>query len=358
MRHAPARQVISCLLQGNGFGEKAVTHALAGILCDRLGCPEALHDLLRAHCNQLGADAASPYMGSYNQLPIPRDQRELCTQLAPILIDHPADTGINLASLLVLANLWPHVSSEERPVLRTRYLNGLMSRRSPDGSFAPRELLREWQRDLPTFFGAETPSVANMQGLLNESSPQGAYRRLAEYLGPNVDLHTLGWVLGALSVSILVRFHDPDDRAMHVLLGSVACQQLTKLLPPEHLVVLASQLAHQLWWCRQRASLPPVLTCIDGAATSMIDAVNSGDVTLAQRAARTAARQPELFWDGVWRLLTDSIERRDEHWTRALGVTTAIAWRTGDNAVSPDDAAALAAILAAMAHQRDRVLNS
>ncbi|MBA3709706.1 MAG: hypothetical protein H0W83_12910 [Planctomycetes bacterium] len=357
MRHALARMVISRLLSGEGFGERAVTHALAAHLCDRDDCPDFLRGRLYAQKDLIGTDAAAPFIGSLNQLPIPRDERELCAQLAPTLIDHPGSTGLNLSSLLALVHLWPHVANEERPLMRLRFLNGLTSRTAPTGSFATRDQLRAWQRNLQTTAGDILPTVATLQLLLDEPTAEGAYRRIAEHLGPAVDLITLNHVMGALAIMVMLRFHDRDRIALQVLLGTVACEQLAQWMGPEHLVILTAQLAHQLWWCRHEASLSPVLVCLDPSTVPMVDAVNSGDVTLAQRAARAEARVPAQFWEGAWRLVAGSIERQDEEWPSALRLVSAIGWRTSGQAVSPDDAAALAAVLATYAHLRDRVLH-
>src|SRR3954469_10402323 len=152
MRHAAARRIVARLLQGQGFGEQAIAQALMASLQDREDCPETLKQLLE-HVDDLGSDMARPYQGPLNQAPLPRDQRELCVQLAPVISDHPADVGLSLASLLALAQIWPHVSTEERPLLRVRFLNGVPSRRADADSQASREQLIAWQRSLPTAIG-------------------------------------------------------------------------------------------------------------------------------------------------------------------------------------------------------------
>jgi hypothetical protein len=357
MRHALYRQVIASVLRGQGFGEKAVAQAFAGIVLDRKDCPAALRDLVIARLEDLGTDRAVPYVGLLNQQAIPDDATALCAQLAPVLIDHPADTGLNLACLFAIARLWPHATAEERPLLRTRFLNSVVSRPASSGSYATRDQLCRWQRTMPTAFGNTAPSVASLNGILSEADPAAAYRCLAEHLDPSVDLPTLSWVLGALSVNVLVRYHDPENVTLHVLLGTIASERLAGMIPPEPQATLLAQLAHQLWWCRQRANLPPVRTCLDASTVALVAAVNSGDLTLAQRAARLAAREPATFWAASWELLTGWLERRDEQWAQALAMVCATAWRAGEDALSPDDAAAMGSVLADLAHHRDRVLN-
>jgi len=357
MRHTLFRQVIGSILRGQGFGEKAVAQAFAGIVLDRRDCPPALRDLVIQRLEDLGTDRATPYVGLLNQQPIPDDAIALCAQLAPVLIDHPADTGLNLACLFAIARLWPHATPEERPLLRTRFLNSVVSRPASSASYATREQLCKWQRTMPTAFGNTAPSVASLGDLLSESDPAAAYRCLAEHLDPSVDMPTLSWVLGALAVNVLVRYHDPENVTLHVLLGTIASERLAGMIPPEPQATLLAQLAHQLWWCRNRANLPPVRTCLDPSALDLVAAVNSGDLTCAQRAARQTAREPAKFWTASWELLGGCLERRDEQWAEALAIVCATAWRAGEDALSPDDAAAMGTVLAYLAHNRDRVLS-
>jgi hypothetical protein len=355
MRHAAARRIIARLLQGMGFGEQAISQALMAALQDRDDCPDALKQLLE-QSDEAGTDSASPYHGTLNQAPIPTDERELCLQLAPAIAEHPANVGLSLASLAALVQLWPHIASEERPLLRVRFLNGLTSRGAEAESQATREQLRAWQRLLPTALDLAAPSVVSLQGLLLETTPEGAYRCLAEHLDPHVDLSTLARVLGTLAVAVERQFHDREAMALHVLLGTTALERLAPLMDAEVTALLMAQLSHQLWWCRQRSHLVPIRNCIDPTSRPFREAVASGDISLAQRAARTLSQDPQAFWQETWILLADSISRQDEELPRALGVVSAIAYRSGKGMVSPDDAAALAACFAGIAHQRDRVL--
>lgn len=354
MRHGDARRIIARLLQGQGFGEQAICQASMASLQDLDDCPDALKELL-ALVDDLGTDAARPYHGPLLQASIPRDERELCAQLAPAIADRPVDVGLSLASLSALCQLWPHVASDERQLLRTRFLNGLWTRTAPDEAVATRERLTGWQRLLPTAMGGNAPNMASLQALLTEPTPEGAYRVLCEHIDPRVDLRTLGRVLGTLGVAMLRQFHDRDGQALHVLLGAVALERLVSFIDPQVWTVLAAQLAHQLWWCRRGAHLSPILTCIDPTRLGLGEAVASGDVTLAQRAARAASAEPARFWAEVWALLGACVAQRDDFWPRALGAVSAIAWRSGRDAVSPDDAAALATVFADIAHHRERI---
>jgi hypothetical protein len=358
MRHPSARRIIIRLLQGQGFGEQAVAQDLMAALQEQGACPDSLAAQLAALTDELGTDSARPYQGPINQAAIPHDGRELCAQLLPAILDQPADIGLSLACLATVVELWPFVSSQERPLVRVRFMNGLLSRRADAGSQVAREQLRSWQRDLPTEMCPATPTMAGLQRLLSEVSAEGAYRCLAEHLDPRFDLRTLAHVLGTLAVAVLRQFHDRDGDVLHVLLGATGLERLCGSVDPELIATALAQLGHQLWWCRQRAHLPPIRTCIDPSQPGLRAAITSGDVTLAQRAARALSNTPSAFWTEVWALLEESLARRDEEWPRALSVVGTILYRSGTAAISPDDAAALAAVVTDMVHQRERILLS
>ncbi len=324
--------------------------------CDN--CPTALTALLAEQTDEIGTDSARPYHGALNQAPIPQNERELCAQLLPAIIERPTDIGISLACLAALARLWPHISSDERPLLRVRFLNGLASRRAEPEAEVSRQQLRDWQRNLPTSMSSSEPSVGGLKQLLLSLAPDAAYRCLAEHLDPRFDLRTLCHVLGTLSVTVLRQFHDRDGLVLHVLLGANGLERICEHCEPDLVAMALAQLGLQLWWCRQRAHLPPIRTCIDPAQPELRSAVASGDVTLAQRAARSLSHEPARFWTCIWELLTESVSRRDEDWPRAVSTASAIACRTGTGSVSPDDAAALAAVMTDMAHHRERILLS
>ncbi len=347
MHHVAARSAIPAILRGTGFGERALALSLAAQL-ERVA-PESIRTRLIERANALPLDEAPVHVGPAAVAPIPTDQLQLCTQLAPLCVQHPAQIGLQLACLDALADLWPHVASDERPHLRARFINGVVARQALPGSTLTSAVLSEWQRDLPTGMG-ESPNVAALKGVITESSPQDAYRALAEHLGNRMDIPTLSWVLGALATSLLCNLRDRPGYALQALLGTVACERITPWTPPEHLAVLVSQVAHQLWWTRNRAGLPQVRACLDTAPRPLADAIHGGDLTTAQRAARNAAKTPDGFWDQAWRLLDEWIDLDDRRFLHALYATAAVARRTGPNAISPDDAAAWATVLAEMAY--------
>lgn len=291
------------------------------------------------------------YNGPLLIAPIPADGKALCKQLCPALIEHGQDIGFHIACLAALVSLWPHVGSDERPVLRLRFLAGLGVQRLPAISALKPAQLCAWQRDLPTALGMNHASVASMKALLGEPSAKLAYRVIADHLGINADLATLSWVLGALTTQVRLQFHDPQRHLLHVLLGTVACERLATDVAPEHLATLLAQLAHQLWWCRHEAGLTPVRTCLDHAQRGLAEAVANGDLTAAQRAARASAKQPAGFWDAIWKLLDERLAAHDPQWYVAMELIAAIAWRTSTDIISPDDAAAVGTVLADLSYR-------
>ncbi|MBA3685215.1 MAG: hypothetical protein H0W72_08245 [Planctomycetes bacterium] len=345
MHHASARTAITRILAGEGFGEQALALVHAACLSSIPGFDEALHDTMLARSLAMASDAAGETAGA-PALAVPTTPEELCTRLAPAIAANPAQIGLQLACLHALAELWPHVASHERPRLLQRFLASAASRQAPTASMVTVAQLRNWARDLPTCSGDVRPSVASLKGLLNESQPNLAYRILAEHLGCEMDLATLSWVLGALGVQVLLQVRDPAGIAAMTLAGTVASERLTGLVPPEIHAALVSQLAHQLWWCRNRAGLPQIRGCLDTTQRPFAEAISSGDITGAQRAARAASTRPEGFWTATWEQLSAAINLDDRAWLRAVTIVTATAWRAGDAALAPDDAAAFGGVLA------------
>ncbi len=351
MHHSSARAVISCVIGGSGFGEQALALCTAASLGDADPNSVRLRQAALNRASELPADPPGAYTGVILAAPIPSDEKDLCVQLAPLVIEHPEDTGMQLACLAGLCKLWPHVTSEERPLLRARFLAGLASRRMPPGSQLTSRQLVAWQRDLPTAYSNASASVSSLRAVLIATSARDAHVVMAEHLGISADLPTLAWVLGALTVQMRIQLHDRNRHLLHILMGSMACEQLAAWTPPELLATLLAQLAHQLWWCSNQAGLAPVRTCLDSVTRPLAEAVRSGDLTVAQRSARAACKQPAAFWETVWSLLDARIAANDPSWCEALELVLAIAARTGTDAVSPDDAAALGTLFADLAYR-------
>jgi hypothetical protein len=350
MHHTSARTAITSLLANKGFGERGLALVLAAACGDADDKAVALRQCALERAAAMPSGPCVSYTGELLIAPIPTDEAALCRQLCPVTIELARDTGLHLSCLAALVALWPHVAQQERGLMRQRFLDSLVSDHHPCDHLSSAQLVA-WQRDLPTSQSEPHASVATLKGLLQETDAKSAYRVLADHLGMNADLATLSWVLGALTVQVRQRFHDPDRHLLHVLLGTVACERLAMHAQPEHLATLITQLGHQLWWCAHRARLAPVRTCIDPHTPDFVEAVASGNLTAAQRAARALAKDPATFWETAWKLVDERLHANDPHWYVALELVLVAAWRTSTDAVSPDDAAAIGTVLADLAYR-------
>jgi hypothetical protein len=351
MHHTSARTAITQLLAAKGFGERGLALVLAAACGDAEVSAVTLREQALAMASNMPAQQVTSYVGELLYAPIPKDEQELCRQLCPATIDLAKNIGLQLACLAGLVTLWPHVSSSERALMRQRFLEGLISDQAPSDMHLSSAQLIAWQRDLPTAQSEPNASVATLKGLLNEKTPKDAYRIISDHLGLNSHLATLSWVLGSLAVQVRLQFHDPDRYLLHIILGTVACERLSHIAPPEHIATLITQLSHQLWWCRHQAELQPIRTCIDHDMQGFHEAIASGNLTAAQRAARTLGQQPEQFWTEAWKMVRERIAAKDPNWHVALELVLVTAWRTNTDAVSPDDAAAVGTVMADLAYR-------
>jgi hypothetical protein len=351
MHHPSARFAIATILAGNGFSERALALTLSAALGDIATIPADLRDKALQRSASMKSDAAAAYSGLLNQASIPADKNALCAQVCPVLVQHPAQIGMQVASLHALTALWPHTAANERGLLRQRFLGAITNRSAPEASMVCVEQLRAWQRDVPTTLGDCVANVANLKSFLSEEEPWQAYNVLSEHLGADMDVTTLSQVVGALTVHVLLQYRDPNGQTAQALLGAVALEQLSHCAPPEFLATLVSQQGHFLWWRRNRAGLSRIRACLDSTPMSLPEAVRSGDITAAQRSARTFSKHPQLFWEAARDLLGEWMGRDDEQWLRSLSAFSAIAYRSAGAAVSPDDAAGLASAFADMACQ-------
>lgn len=351
MHHTSARIAIAHLLATKGFGERGLALVLAAACGD--ACEQAV--VMRQQALDLaGAMPEEPttsYIGELLYAPIPTNEIELCKQLCPATIDMAKDIGLQVTCLAGLVALWPHISSSERALMRQRYLDGLMSDRAPTDMHLSSATLTAWQRELTTAKSEPNASVATLKGLLHETTPQDAYRIMADHLGLNANLATLSWVLGTLAVQVRLKLRDPKRYLLHVILGTAACERLAEFAPPEYLATLITQLGHQLWWCYHEGKLPPIRTCIDHDMQDFHVAIASGNSTAAQRAARTLGQQPALFWQETWNLVSEHIAAQDPMWFVALQLVLVTSWRTSTDVVSPDDAASVGTVLADLAYR-------
>lgn len=351
MHHTSARAAITSLLAAKGFGERGLALVLAAACGDADQQAVALRQAALQRAAAMPSEATVSYTGDLLIAPIPGDEAALCRQLCPVTIQLARDVGLQLSCLAGLVALWPHVTQAERGLMRQRFLDSLLNDQHPAEAQLTSDQLVAWQRDLPTTKSEPHASVSTLKALLQEGTAKNAYRVMADHLGMNADLPTLSWVLGALTVQVRQRFHDPDRRLLHVLLGTVACERLAAYAQPEHLATLITQLGHQLWWSIHCAKLTPVRLCIDPSTPDFAEAVASGNLTAAQRAARALAKDPAAFWEQAWKLVDDRIHANDPHWYVALELVLVAAWRTSTDAVSPDDAAAVGTVLADLAYR-------
>ncbi len=351
MHHATARSAIARILAGSGFGVHAVALVHAARLHDDPSCPAVLSETVLERCLALPGDVAAPYTHPLNQLAAPGDAAGLCQQLIPAIIAQRGDPGLAMAALEALSALWPHAGADERPLLRTRLLDSLGAARIPEESALTTFQLRDWQKRVPTHYGVQTPSVASLRGLLDAPDALAAYLLLAEHLGMTVELETLCWVFGSISIQVMQVRHDRAGHLVHALQGAAACERLVPSLPAETLVTVISQLAHRLWWLNAKGGLHRVRLSIDQTQRPYRQAVLTGDITLAQRAARVSAQDAQRFWTETWHLVSEVGLPRAADLPRLLALLDSARWRAEDGAVVADDAAAIAATLTDLAYR-------
>lgn len=354
MQHASARITLQAILAGTGFGPRALAmgHA-AQLATDSLAEPARawLEAATKLPADPLPKEEPEPIRSA-----VPEELRDVCQQLAPLIIEHPVDGGSQMASLLLLTDLWPHASRDERLRLRRRWLAGLMTRRAPQGSAVSTSLLREWNRNLPTSHAANEPSLADLQGLLSEPTAEGAFRTIALHISPNTDFRTLSHVVGSLAVQVLQNRFDHGGFALRCLMGAIACERLAPVMPPDKLATILNQIGHSIWWCNN--ALKPLRPDQGDQHQVVTDAIDAGDATAATRAARALARPQDQLWPAATTVINDTMQRGHATWPRALAALAAADRRTGAHPLGPDDAAAMAASLAAVRYLSSETTSS
>ncbi len=331
------------------MGAHAIAGGLAAELRERISPTVA--EALWARAEDLTPEPATPWQGALNQQPVPGTATELVAQLAPAVIANPGDTALSVALLALLADLWPHVASEERPLLRVRFYNGLMERAAAVGTRAglPREAvvttaeLKVWTRYMPTATGGSEGAAA-LQRMLTAATGQEAYHQFADHLIGGIDAATIARILGSLAVQLVDQREDPQGLLLHLVVGAVAAERLKPYCPPDQLPSLLAQLAHQIWWTAARSGLAKrsdSLTPGDLAA-----AIGGGNSGQARRLARTQRLDEEAWWDLLRPSLIALADRGPLATRRAIIAAWTLAARSGNRLVAPDDAGAIAAMLA------------
>ena len=350
MQHASARQSIARFMAGSGFGEQGLTVGLAAELLALL--PGALGEGLHQAALNLTPEPATLYTGPLNQQPVPGTVQELAAQLVPAVIAHAGDTGLSLALLVLLVDLWPHVANEERPLLRVRFFNSLGERATSVGSKSglPREAivtgaeLKVWNRYLPTATGG-SGGAGELQRLLTAGNAQAAYHLLADHLIGGTDPATIARILGTLALQIADGREDRQGMLLGVIAGAVAAERLVAVAPPEHYPTLLAQLAHQLWWAANGAELPRRRQD-ESSADDLVAAIVAGSASAARRRARSLRHDDQAWWTTLRPVLLGLAGRDPHRVRRAVTAAWVLAVRSTNRVVAPDDAAAVVAILA------------
>ena len=345
MLHGPARRAVLHILTGSGFGAGAQAVTAAALIQDWAACPTGLRiRLLDAAC-RLAPDQAPPRHAAVLQDRIPADDAGLVAALADELADHALDPGAAWACLAAVARLWPHASQDERGLLRARLVSGIAAM-PPRGSEITGEHLRTWTRDLATEAGVAAPAALDLLRLADDPAPQQAFQRLARHLiHPNRLPHLLG-ILGGLASQRLETAADHQGVLWSVCVGSAACRSLASHLRPEHLAIAVTQLGLQFWWGARHGGQAPASDRF--GSPDLVAAIQAGDRAGARRAARALAQQPERFWATLWPLL-DGPAGDDPVLVARLAPLLHTASLRAANAVCPDDAAAIATLLATAA---------
>ena len=346
--HADARRCIEVILQdGAGLGPKAVVLVQSSQLRNHEPCGEALAQSLLQQSLAIppdhGASDGIPGVPG----PLPNQADELIEQLLPWIIDHPQQIGLQALSLHALCLLWPHASREERLRLRRQWIASLITRSGGDESFLSRETMQLWNATLPTFSGLDAEeSLAVLDGLYSTISAEAAYHKFLSCLTPEVDLTAIAHSLGTLCSRTLCSRFDRHGLTQTMLAGTIAATYFSGHAKPEQSSLLCTQMAHHGWWCHQLAGMSGIKPGSTDSGLSLTEAVEQGDYTAAQRAARQAARDMHLFWNQSYQLL--EMLQASPYWPRAVNAIWIVAQRAPHATIPPDDAATLGATMAAL----------
>jgi len=346
MRHQRARLCIDAILKRGAFDTPATALVSSCVFSACQAGTEALDDC--AFAALADEPVYQPETLDYDEQRLPEDTAELVSQLADLITRHPCWTGRELARLKALAHLWPHASRGERMQLRRLWCMGFNERRAPIEASASRDQLCDWQSRLPTVHSSEPPSAASLSALLDAPDAERAYHELAGHLHSEIDIPGLCWSLGVLAQQVLLHRFDREGLTQSAFIGASVCQDLIGEIPPDTALVLLSQLAHQIWWCRNAAGMRGLKSGNTDYGLSFSAAVRHGDYTASQRAARQSAADCRHFWPQAIAMTVELVEARAQQWPRAILGLTVTGCRCAGQPVAPDDAATLGATLAAI----------
>jgi hypothetical protein len=334
MNHLAARHAISAILTGQASHTRALALVTALRLADH--GPSALADATLAAALALPADSGPLRPHPANQEPVPPSGDGCWTTLARRCAEQPAHLGHGLALAAGLARLWPSATPDERPLLRTRYLSGLLQTTAPLGSYATRDQLRAATRDLPTSADEGPFTAAALADLPHMPQASDAHRLVAALL---TDAGRLAPVASAVA-TIACRAVGSGSRSSQAEDAILAALLLRHpgALPPEDQALLILQAAHQAWWATS-GSRPSEEIAAD---MSLADAVRSSRVANARRAGRRAVSQGR-FWTEVPPLAQELLGHGLTGWVRPLALLAEV---PADHQPPPELAAAICAGLA------------
>lgn len=343
MLHGPARRVIAHVLTGTGFGPRAQALAAVAALQDWTDCPQSLRQRLFDAVCALEPDQARPAHHQVLQERLSGDPALLAAQLAPVAAACHQDPGASWACLAALVRLWSHSAEDERPALRALLVSGL-SALEARGGVSPAALV-QLARTLPTEAGDDLDPAMDLLDLAGDPDILSAYRRVARHLQRSEPLPRLVSLIGGLASQRLETATDRDGALWSVCVGASACRLLAPALPGDLLATAAAQLALQYWWGARQGGETRPSERIAGSG-DLAAAVAAGERALARRTARALAQDPARFWSTIWVLL-ERAPLDDGAFILRLGPLLRAASLRAGGAVCPDDAAAIAALLAA-----------
>ena len=333
LRHADARTIIDLVLTQATCDRRLPALVACAGLRDGNVLAEALWQALLTlpdHTRPI-----LPHPG--NQQAPPARSEELVIGLLPALARHPADVALGLAGLEALARLWPAAGSEERPLLRSRWLSQLSTLALGPESLGV-DRLRIWTRSLPTIIGSDRPDRAALANLPVASDAEDAFRQISSHLDADFDPGSLGRTLVGVALRLIERRQD-DGPMVGVAHGCLALSRMAGLVAGEHLATITAQLAHQLWYVGHALNPRAAFSNPEHLARACSD----HDPAAASRLARTLHARDAGHWRSTSERVAETLLLLDPTLALRLAPMLDVSAARG---CGPDDAAALATVLA------------
>ena len=345
MGHLATRTAILVVLDGDAAGVRALA-ACAGVALREAEADEALVELIEQVTAQLPPDRALASPHALNQEAVPGSPEVFLAQMVEAITVHPGNLGESLTLATGFTRLWNSASSDERPLLRARFLTGLAARQAPMGSTITRQQLREWTRALSTSHGSDEPPAVMLSRLFAEPDARSAQILLAEQLMSAPDLAVTAQVLATLAAQHAgTHGGSRADTAIDSALAATLLTAPGVQIPAELEATLLSQTAHALWW-----SLHGQVEHQVAGDVGLADALRT-DPALARRSARSVVRHsPSEFWSQVWGALADLAQPGHRAWIVPACVAAETRLRYPGATPTPPDAAGAVAAVIARAH--------